>query len=151
MTLLRALIALAAPVLAACSSSMPTSADMDRYYQAAEKQAQRDIDRLTELRNQGKISANEYQVREAAIKESIPKRASMMAWTRHELAQSELRGASIPTPEAPVGVEVPGRGGGSGSFYRQAGQTGSVYQGAGGGLSRGYQPASITHSTGLRN
>jgi hypothetical protein len=124
---------------------------MDRYYQAAEKQAQRDIDRLAERRDRGEISAEEYQRREVAIKDSIPRRASMMAWARHELAQSEFRGASIPTPDAPVSVEAPTRGGGGGSFYRQAGQTGSAYQGAGGGLSRGYQPATVTNSSGLRN
>lgn len=151
MTLFRATIALTALVLVGCSYSTPTRMDMDRYYQAAEKQAQRDIDRLAESRARGEISADEYQRRELAIKESIPRRASTMAWVRHELAQSELRGATIPTPDAPVALEAPGRAGGGGSFYRQAGQTSSSYQGAGGGLSRGYQPATITNSNTLRN
>lgn len=152
MTLFRALIALAALVLAACSSSMPTTTDMDRYYLEAEKQAQRDIDRLAESRNRGAISSEEYQRREAAIKESIPRRASMMAWARHELTQSEFRAASIPTPDTPVQVAAPGRGGGGGSFYHQAGQTGGAgYQGAGSGVVRGYQPGSATTSSSLRN
>lgn len=152
MILFRALLAPAALVLAACSSSLPTRVDMDRYYLAAEKQAQRDVDRLAKRRDSGEISAEEYQRRETAIKESIPRRASMMAWARHELAQSELRGASIPTPEAPVSVEAPGRGGAGGSFYHQAGQTSSSYQGAGGGLSpRGFQPATVASPSVFRN
>jgi hypothetical protein len=154
MTILRVFLALAALVLGACNSSAPTTADMDRFYREAEKQAQRDIDRLTVIRNRGEISADEYQRRETAIKDSIPRRASEMAWTRHELTESTLRGRGIPTPEAPVEIAAPGRGGGgTNSFYRQPGQSGPGYQGTSAGISGGYLPSALTTSgaAALRN
>jgi hypothetical protein len=130
MRFFRLLLAPAALLAAACSSTLPTATDMEHYYAEAEKSAQRDINRLAALRENGRISTQEYNKRETAIKDSIPKRASELAWARHELTQSEMRGMSIPTPEAPVGITAPGgRGSGAeGSFYRQAGQSGAGYQ-----------------------
>ena len=49
MTILRVLPVLAALVLAACRSSMPTAADMQHFYDEAEKQAQRDIEKAEAL------------------------------------------------------------------------------------------------------
>jgi hypothetical protein len=130
MSFFRILAAAVALLTAACSSTLPTVADMDHYYAEAEKSAQRDIDRIASLRDRGRISQEEYDRREAVIKESIPKRASQMAWAKHELAQSELRGLGIPTPDVPVGISAPGGRGSNtdGSFYRQAGQSGPGYQ-----------------------
>jgi hypothetical protein len=130
MNSLRILVAAVALLAAACSSTLPTATDMDHYYAEAEKSAQRDIDRIASLRDRGRISQEEYARREAAIKESIPKRASQMAWAKHELAESELRGMGIPTPETPVRMDAPGGRGSNaeGTFYRQAGQTGPGYE-----------------------
>ena len=143
MTILRVFITLATFALAACSSSIPTSKDLQHYYVEAEKQAQRDIDRLAIRRNRGEISSEEYQRRETAIIDSIPRRATQMAWARHELTQSQLRGMSIPTPDVPIAINAPGRGAGTGSFYHQAGQTGPGNNAVGAGVLRGYQPATV--------
>ena len=151
MTLLRVVLALVVPLLAACNSSLPTPSDMDRFYREAEIRAQRDMDRLAQRRDRGEISEEEYKRRAADITDSIPRRASDMAWTRHELVQSERRGTGIPTPDSPAQISAPGRGAGSGSFYRQAGQSGPGYQGSSQGLPGGYQQGVLTPQADLRN
>ncbi len=152
MIILRISFALSVLLLASCSSSMPTPADMQRYYEAAEQQTQRDIDRLAVLRSRGEISPEEYQRREAIIKNSIPQRANQMAWVRHELTESELRGMHIPTAGFPEQIDAPGRGSsGTNSFYRQPGQTGSGYQGVGAGRENAYQPESLTRFSSILN
>lgn len=125
MTMIRTIFALTMLLSASCRSTIPTSAEMQRYYAAAEQQAQRDIDHLAELKSRGEISSEEYQRREEAIKDSIPRRASQIAWTRHELTQSEYRSMGIPTPDGPgVQSAAPTRGAVTGSFYRAPGMSG---------------------------
>ncbi len=125
--MIRALFALAALLLASCGSTIPTASDIQRYYVAAEQQAQRDLNHLTELKSSGEISSEEFKRREEAIKDSIPQRASKMAWARHELSQSEMRGMGIPTPDGSgVQMAAPTRGAVSGSLYRAPGQMGGV-------------------------
>lgn len=134
---LRLLAALAALAVAGCRTSAPTVADMEKFYKAAEQQAQRDIVRLAQRRDAGEISQDEYVRREAEIRESVARRASQMAWTRHELVESEMRSQGIPTGDRPVPIEAPNQALGGDTFYRAAGQMGPGYQGIG-----AYQPAS---------
>lgn len=135
--MIRTIFALSMLLLVSCSSTIPGTADIQRYYVAAEEQAQRDIDQLTQRRSLGEISAEEYQRREEAIRNSIPQRASQMAWARHELKQSEMRGMGIPTPDGPgVPMAPPTTGSIQGSFYRAPGGESSSYS-RGMGLGRG--------------
>ena len=130
MSFFRILTSVAALLTAACNSTLPTKRDMERFYAEAEKSVQRDVDQLKALRDRGRITQEEYARREAAIRDTVGRRASEMAWTKHELAQSELRNMGIPTPENAVWVQPPGGRGSSvaGSFQRVAGQTGSGFQ-----------------------
>ncbi|MCE9518377.1 MAG: hypothetical protein K8R87_02230 [Verrucomicrobia bacterium] len=154
MTMIRTILALTLLLFASCRSTLPNPADMQRYYAAAEQQAQRDIDHLADLKSRGEISSEEYQRREEMIKDSIPRRANQMAWARHELTQSEMRAMGIPTPDGPgVAAAAPTRGAVSGSFYRPPGQSGGGSnssirnQGIGGGGSLG----SMTNLSGIQN
>lgn len=146
----RFLASLGALALVACGSpTIPTAADMERYYHEAEKIAQRDIDRLAARRDRGEITSAEFERREAAIRDGIPRRASEIAWTRHDLAESERRSMGIPTPGAPMAVQAPGRGGMAGSLYHAAGDIGSTYQGAmAPSTTRSLQPGTASNTLG---
>lgn len=141
----RLLLALAALTLAACQTTTPSVADMDKYYREAQAQAERDIDRLRLKMKSGEISSDQFEYRAQEIRDSVPHRAMKMAWARHELVESQKRSLGIPTGDHPVAVDAPGRGG-SESFYRAAGTTGSGYQGMGSGMWHGYQPGSMSNS-----
>lgn len=150
MTAIRAFIATVVLALAACSNPLPSAGDMQKFYGEAEKRAQKDIDRLAEKRNRGEISPEDFQQREAQIRESIPKRASEIAWAQHELVESELRTMGIPTGGNPVQLNAPGSNGMGDSFYRAANRSnayqnsGTGYGFSGGTLSQGATP-------GMRN
>ena len=96
-------------------------ADMDRYYKEAERRANVHVAELAQQRDSGQMSAEEFDYRAKLLRDDIPRKANDMAWTRHELAQSEMRAQGIPTPDAPVSVGTPQVGGMQGSFYRQPG------------------------------
>ncbi len=106
--------------LVSCESTTPTAADLDRYNKEVEMQTQRQIAALSERRSRGELSQEQYDEQVAALKADIPRRANEIAWTRHDLAESQMRALGIPTGDHPVQVDPPLKGGET--FYRQAGQ-----------------------------
>lgn len=143
--------ALASLLLLSCSTrTMPTAADMDRYYQKAEQMADSRIALLDGKRLRGEITQEEFETQSAAIRARIPNQATELAWARHENAEAQMRMLGIPTGDHPVQLQVPGQGGqGAGeTFYRRAGQSGgenfssnSPYGGSAiGGPNRGAPP-----------
>ena len=114
-------LGLLAAVLCACQSTLPTVSDMDRFYKEAERRANVKIGELAQQRDSGLMSAEEFDFKAQRIRDDIPRKASAMAWTRHELAESEMRALGIPTGDHPVAVSAPQVGAGGSSFYHQPG------------------------------
>lgn len=132
-------------MLAACRSTIPTAADMDRYHQEAERRAQEQIARLDDKRDRGEISQSERDRKVEDIQASITARASDLAWSRHALVEAEKVSMGIPTGDNPAGVSAPSKGS-TGGFYRPAGSSGSGYQGASAFSPQGYQPGSTVNA-----
>lgn len=128
--LLPLLVATFAGLLASCSSvpsnTKPSAADMDRFYQHAERMANQQIALLDQQRADGRLTQEQYDVRVAAVKNGIGKQAMELAWARHELADSQKRAMGIPTGDYAQQVAVPSAAG-SESFYRPYGQVGSGF------------------------
>jgi len=98
--------------------------DMDRYYKEAETRAKQQIADLTEQRDNGQLSADAYDVKVQHVKDSILAKANELAWTRHELVESELRTKGLPTGGYPQSVPAPALGGVNGSLYHTPGDPG---------------------------
>lgn len=149
MNFLRFLSATVAGVLlASCgTSTIPTAADMDRYYQQAELLAQDHIAILEAQKRRGDLSPEQFDSQSSTIRQGIANHANQLAWARHENVEAQLRALGVPTGDHPVKVQVPGSGAGE-SFYRRAGEpTGSSQYNAApyggsvlGGPNRGDRP-----------
>ncbi len=144
MKILQVIFLLGVMMTAACRSTIPTAADMDRYYNQAEKRAQEQIALLDAKRDNGQISQAEHDRKAEDIRSSIANRANDIAWSRHALVEAEKVSMGVPTGDHPVRVDAPGKGS-TGGFYHPAGSTGTGYQGAS-ALSQGYQPGSMVEA-----
>lgn len=114
----------AACLLPSCGSpTIPTPADMDRYYAQAESLAADRLASLEKKRRNGDITEGEYAAQLAAERARITDHATELAWARHENMEARLRALGVPTGGNPVQMQVPSPGGGE-SFYRRAGQPG---------------------------
>jgi len=102
-------------LLSSCSTTIPTAKDMDTYYEKATRMAQADIRQLDEEKARGEISQQEYDEKTAQINARIARRATEMAWARHELSESQMRAQGIPTGDQPVRVDASAT---PGSLYR---------------------------------
>lgn len=132
--------------LCSCMSTTPTAGDMDRYYKEAALRVDRQIAKYGELRDEGRITQEEYDEKVGKARNSLGKKAMELAWTHHEMAESVKRDLSIPTGDHPVTVQAPN---GGDSFYKPAGSEGGPgYQGMGSGMWHGYQPGSMVDSLG---
>jgi hypothetical protein len=114
--------AFAVLLLASCSTStLPTAADMDRYYQQAEQLAQDHIAILDAQRRRGTLTQEQFDSQSSMIRGRIANHATDLAWARHENVEAQLRALGVPTGDHLVKVQVPGTGAGE-SFYRRAGE-----------------------------
>jgi len=135
--------------LISCQSTLPTAADMERYHQKAEQMAQQQIALLDAQRSRGAITREMYDVNVAAIKAGIPKKAAELAWTKHELSESQKRALGIPTGDFSQQVNVP-RSGGQDSFYRPHGQSLDNNTSPSNQQARGYTPGFAADSISPR-
>jgi hypothetical protein len=118
----------AALLLASCGSrTIPTAADMDRYYVKAEELAEHKISALEQKLDRGEMTPLEFSTQSTLIRGHIVDQATDLAWARHENIEAQKRALGIPTGDRPVKVQVPGAGAGE-SFYRKAGQTAGTGQ-----------------------
>jgi hypothetical protein len=118
------LASVAALLLASCeTNTMPTSAQMDRYFQKAQQLADDRIATLEGQRRRGEITEAEYDLKVEQTRAKVADHATELAWARHESLESRKRAQGIPTGDHPQQVQVPGAGGGE-SFYRRAGEQG---------------------------
>lgn len=148
------LLASAVAATCSCTSTMPTAAQMDRYYAKAEEMAQTQIDIIDGQLSRGEISQSEYNDRLRHIQNNIPRQAQDLAWARHEIVDAQKRQLGIPTGGNPVDINLPSAGS-AGGFYRpynqQGGELNSANYGAaaaGGTMWRGYQPGSTAGTLG---
>jgi hypothetical protein len=107
--------------LCSCQSTAPNVADMDRYYKEAERRANVQIEKLEQQRASGQMGKEEFDYRAQLVRDDIPRKANDMAWTRHDLAETEKRALGLPTGGSNVGVSAPQVGGIQGSLYRRRG------------------------------
>jgi hypothetical protein len=118
----------AALLLVSCGSpTIPTAAEMDRYYVKAEELAENKISALEAKRDHGEMTPMEFTTQASLIRGHIGDQATELAWARHENIEAQKRGLGIPTGDHPVKVQVPGAGAGE-SFYRRAGQSAGTGQ-----------------------
>jgi hypothetical protein len=111
-------LALASLVSCTTNSSIPNARRMDRYHQSAAELMKPERAALDAKRASGALSQSEYETELVALERRIASRATDAAWTRHALAESERRMTGIPTPDAPIAIQVP-TAGGSGALPTQ--------------------------------
>ena len=94
----------------ACVQTLPNAESMSRFYQAAEKLAQRDIAELDRRRAAGEINAEDYKAARADIEDNIADRANTMAWTKHNLEETLREAQGLPSPDHYTSIAVPEAG-----------------------------------------
>ncbi len=138
---------LCAACLASCSSTAPTAVDLDRYYKQAEANAQRQIDLLDAQLARGEITQEERDMSAAGFRADIGKQANIIAWTRHDLSESQKRYMGVPTGDTAYNVGTPMRGTGD-SFYRPYGDASNNASNSGvvnmsPSMMKGYTPGAV--------
>jgi hypothetical protein len=113
----RGLLPVLALMLAACESTVPTSAQMDALEQKVRAEHQPEYAELASLRTSGRISAEQHAEALQMLDKKVRNKVDTMLWSRHNLAQSELKSLGIPTPDRPVQLEAPTAGQINGSLY----------------------------------
>jgi len=114
-------------LLASCTSTIPTAAQLDSYHEKAAQMAQPQIDELNARKARGAISQQDYDIEMATINAKISKQAGDLAWARHELSESQMRAQGIPTGDAPIAGSATGVV--SGSLYRPYSESGASIMG----------------------
>lgn len=127
--------------LVSCQSTIPDAADLDRYEKQATDLAERQIALLDAQLARGEISQVQRDRGADAIRADIPKRAHDLAWTMHELAESEKRAWGMPTGDAPLPLRPPQPSAVANSFYQPKGEVGS-------GFGSFQNPNSVQHERG---
>ncbi|HCN28068.1 MAG TPA: hypothetical protein DIT64_04670 [Verrucomicrobiales bacterium] len=79
---------------------------------------------LEERRRGGQISDWEHEHELGQLEKRVRNKVDTQLWSRHALAQSELKANDIPTPDRPVSNVPPMAGGIQNSLYNSARQTG---------------------------
>lgn len=113
----RGFLAVLALMLAACASTVPTSEQMDALEQKVRAEHQPEYAELASLRASGQISAEQHAEALQSLDKKVRNKVDTMLWSRHNLAQSELKSLGIPTPDRPVQLDAPTAGQINGSLY----------------------------------
>ena len=122
---------------ASCRSSLPNAEQLSMYQKEAERRAAEKIAALKAERAKGQITEEDYKFRVDQINDEIPRKANEMAWTRHDLVESQQRALGIPTGDTQMEPPRPSSGAGGG-FYRPGGTNSSGgYGGSTGASSTG--------------
>jgi len=120
-------LALAA-MLSLCASCItnttPTAAQLDAYESQLRVAARPEYAALEQQLASGQLTRGEYEASRAEVDQRVQNQVDSMAWSRHALAQSELKALGIPTPDQPVANPPPGVGQTQGSLYNAMRTTG---------------------------
>lgn len=108
---------LLAALLTSCASTAPTVEQLNALEQKVRAEHQPYYDELGQRRASGQLTQAEYDVEKAKLDRQVHSKVDTMLWTRHELAQSDLKANGIPTPDRPVVLDAPGVGSVQGSLY----------------------------------
>ena len=109
---------LLAALLASCTSpTTPTVEQLNALEQKVRAEHQPYYDDLAQRRASGQVTQAEYDAEKAKLDHRVHSKVDTMLWTRHELAQSDLKANGIPTPDKPVMLDAPGVGSVQGSLY----------------------------------
>lgn len=108
---------LLAAMLASCASTAPTAEQLNALEHKVRADHQPYYDELVQRRDAGQLTQAEYEVERKRLDHQVHSKVDTMVWTRHELAQSELKANGIPTPDRPVVLDAPGVGTVQGSLY----------------------------------
>ncbi len=111
--------------LAACTSStVPGPEELDAVERQVRAQHQADYAELERRRQSGELDAESHREALAALDKRVRNEVDTRLWSRHALAQSELKANDIPTPDRPVALAPPGVGTLQNSLYNSQRQTG---------------------------
>lgn len=111
------LFCLLAALLVSCESTAPTPDQLDALEQKVRADHQVYYDDLNQRRAAGQLTQAEYETEKTKLDHQVHSKVDTMLWTRHELAQSEMKANGIPTPDRPVLLDAPGVGSVQGSLY----------------------------------
>ncbi len=112
-------------VLAACTNStVPSPEQLDAIERQVRAQHQADYAALARRRQLGELDAESHREAVAALDKRVRNEVDTRLWSRHALAQSELKANDIPTPDRPVSNPAPGVGSIHNSLYNSQRQTG---------------------------
>ncbi len=104
--------------ISGCSTNtMPTPDQLDQLERQVRAEHQSQYDELSKQRSSGQLTVEQYQSSLSALDQKVRNKVDTMLWSRHQLAQSELKSLGIPTPDAPVQLEPPTAGQVNGSLY----------------------------------
>lgn len=117
-TLLNLALAVALSFGASCiTSTAPTAAQLDAFERQLRTEARAEYAALDQQRAAGQLTQAEHAAARARLDQRIQNQVDTLAWSRHALAQSELKALGIPTPDKPVANPPPGVGQTQGSLY----------------------------------
>ncbi len=115
--ILRSLLILLLAILVSCESTAPTVEQLDALETKIRAEHQEEYAMLKQQRTAGQMTADQYETEYAALEKRVQNKVDTMLWTRHALAQSDLKAHGIPTPDSPVALVAPGVGSTQGSLY----------------------------------
>ena len=106
-----------------CTSTIPDAAQLDQYQALLRQRAEPEFAEIKRLRDSGQITQATYEAYEKQLNQRILHEADSLAWSRHNMAESQRKALGIPTPDKPVAntPPIPGINSG-GSLYRPATQ-----------------------------
>jgi len=110
--------------LAACSSTVPSPEQLDALERQVRAQHRGDYEALENRRQSGELDAESHRIALAALDKRVRNEVDTRLWSRHALAQSELKSNDIPTPDRPIPLAPPGAGTLQNSLYNSQRQTG---------------------------
>lgn len=115
--ILRSFLILLLAALVSCESTAPTVDQLDALETKVRAEHREDYAMLEQQRASGQMTADQYETEHAALDKRVKDKVDTMLWTRHALAQSDLKANGIPTPDNPISLEAPGVGQTQGSLY----------------------------------
>lgn len=112
------MVAAPALLLMSCASStMPTPGQLDQLEKQVRSEYQAQYTSLAQQRSSGQLTPDQYNASLADLDKKVRNKVDTMVWSRHNLAQSELKSMGMPTPDAPVQLDAPTAGQVNGSLY----------------------------------
>jgi hypothetical protein len=104
-------------LLMSCASTAPTVEQLDALEHQVRAEHREEYFDLEQRRASGQLTQADYETERARLDHRVRAKVDTMAWSRHQLAQSQRKALGLPTPDQPVLLEAPGIGSINGSLY----------------------------------